>query len=220
MRACSVRNVTDHSIIVGCLPGYNGGLKQKFILTLQELTTEQLTSTHQHLINKHLMDKNKYPSILTPEELEDYSNNEIPSLNSIDKSIIIENLDSKLDKSPRKRTKSKINTKINNNMINLLEDKLELDDQQEQHSKENEDNFINELNQNTINDQNTVDLEPGGTLNFTSDRSQFYVKGLRSGSTYLCSLHAVNSRGISRAVVLVAQTLAAPESMNRMGDGT
>lgn len=108
-------------------------------------------------------------------------------------------------------------------MINILEEKSELDDQDEHHSSKESSNddlsFITELNQNNINDQNSIDLEPGGTLNLTSERAQFYVKGLRSGSTYVCTLHAVNSRGVSRAVVLIAQTLAAPESMNRMGDG-
>lgn len=205
---------------MGCLPGYNGGLKQKFILTLQELTAEQITSTHQHLLNKHLMDQNKYPSILTTEELEDFNNNEISSLNSLDKSILDSNkLDKKLEKNSRKRAKSKSSK---NSMINLLEEKGELDEQQtsEHNSKEDEDSNLNELNQNVLNDQN-IELEPGGSLNLTSDRAQFYVKGLRSGSTYLCTLYAVNSKGISRAVVLVAQTLSAPESatMHRMGDG-
>lgn len=221
-----MRNVTDHSVIVGCIPGYNGGLKQKFILTIQELSTEQMTSTHQHLLNKHLMDQNKYPSILTTEELEDY-NNEISSVNSLDKSSV-DKLDTKLDKNTRKRTKSKSSTtKISSSgMINLLEDKDELDDETIQsNSKEtNDDISINESNQNSlITDQNQIDLEESNGLlnrNITSNRAQFYVKGLRSGSTYLCALHAVNSRGISKAVVLVAQTLAAPESMNRkMGDG-
>ena len=210
-----MRNVTDHSVIVGCLPGYNGGLKQKFVLTLQELTAEQLTSTHQHLINKHLMDQNKYPSILTTEELEDFNNNEISSVHS-HKSVIVDKLDSnsnKLEKSSRKRAKSSFASK-SSSMINLLEDKTELDD--ERSSKEFDDN--SDLSQNNLNDQN-IDLEPGGSLNLTSDRAQFFVKGLHSGSTYLFTLHAINSRGISKAVVLVAQTLAAPESMNRMGDG-
>lgn len=220
LRACSVRNVTDHSVIVGCLPGYDGGLKQRFVLSLQELTADQLTSTHQHLLNKHLMDQNKYPSILTTEELEDF--NEISSVNSLDKSVV-DKLDSgsKSEKGSRKRAKSKSPKQSGSNLINLLEEKAEAPqfDEQLHSSKESEDQSnLSELNQNALTDQG-IDLEPGGSLNLTSERAQFYVKGLRSGSTYLCTLHAVNSRGISRAVVLVAQTLAAPESMNRMGDG-
>lgn len=219
LRACSVRNVTDHSVIVGCLPGYDGGLKQKFVLSLQELTADQLTSTHQHLLNKHLMDQNKYPSILTTEELEDF--NEIASVNSLDRQTV-DKFDGsgKLEKSSRKRAKSKSPKQSGSNLINLLEEKGDGPQFDEQpHSKESEDaSGPSELSQNALTDQ-AIDLEPGGTLNLTSERAQFYVKGLRSGSTYLCTLHAVNSRGISRAVVLVAQTLAAPESMNRMGDG-
>ena len=214
-----MRNVTDHSVIVGCLPGYDGGLKQRFVLSLQELTADQLTSTHQHLLNKHLMDQNKYPSILTTEELEDF--NEISSVNSLDKSVV-DKLDSgagKLEKGSRKRAKSKTAKQPGSNLINLLEEKGEATqfDEQLHGSKESEDQS-NLSEQNALTDQ-SIDLEPGGSLNLTSERAQFYVKGLRSGSTYLCTLHAVNSRGVSRAVVLVAQTLAAPESMNRMGDG-
>ena len=216
-----MRNVTDHSVIVGCLPGYDGGLKQKFVLSLQELTADQLTSTHQHLLNKHLMDQNKYPSILTTEELEDF--NEISSVNSVDRPGL-DKLDggaAKLEKSSRKRAKTKSPKQSSSNLINLLEEKSEAPqfDEQQHSSKESEDaSGPGEANQNALSDQ-SIDLEPGGSLNLTSERAQFYVKGLRSGSTYLCTLHAVNSRGISRAVVLVAQTLAAPESMNRMGDG-
>lgn len=207
-------------MIVGCLPGYDGGLKQKFVLSLQELTADQLTSTHQHLLNKHLMDQNKYPSILTTEELEDF--NEISSVNALDRSGADKDGGggSKLEKISRKRTKSKSPKQSGNNLINLLEEKgdaPQFDEQQHSSSKESEDS--SSTSDQALTDQSTIDLEPGGSLNLTSERAQFYVKGLRSGSTYLCTLHAVNSRGISRAVVLVAQTLAAPESMNRMGDG-
>lgn len=166
------------------------------------------------------MDQNKYPSILTTEELEDY-NNEISSVHSLDRSVVVEHSkleNSKLEKSARKRAKS--STKGSAGMINLLEEKSELDEQEStvHSSKETNDDSISELNQNA--DQNQIDLEPGGSFNLTSDRAQFYVKGLRSGSTYLCTLYAINSRGISKAVVLIAQTLAAPESNARaMGDG-
>ncbi|KAI1287422.1 Neural cell adhesion molecule 2 [Halotydeus destructor] len=56
--------------------------------------------------------------------------------------------------------------------------------------------------------------------NITNSWPSFTARGLPPGSGYLLVIYSANAKGRSKAVVITASTLALPESMNRMANGT
>jgi hypothetical protein len=176
LRTCVIRNASEHSLQVSCLPGNDGGLQQTFDLQMQQLTADQLAAR----TDLHRQQQSHQP-FLTLE------------------------LDERQSSPPTYpyATKSRSTTRSASGASQI-----------EQYSS-----FSQWDTADASEPVAKTYLFEGNQRNFSSTKAQFAVSGLRPGSSYLCTVTARNARGASRAYILLAQTLAAPESMNRKATG-
>ena len=186
MRACAIRNASEHSLLVSCLPGYDGGLQQSFEMRMQEITADQLASRADLLRHHHQQTQQPFLTL----ELDERSSGSSLSASTFGDTYTY---------GSRTRNKYPPNR---------------------YGRKEDEDASDSNLLDNALDPPAPiVHIFDGVSRNFTSEKAHFSVAGLKPATAYLCTVVARNARGNSRAVILVAQTLAAPESMNRKASG-